>query len=361
MNCAWPRLHRVILLCGLLFLLLSPLTARAIGSCPPVGQSPSCAVLITINPNGSLSVQIDPGIGPYDGVEDTLVGVINNSGATVFGISITGNGIFGFDGDGANGGNYAGPGVSFSPLDANAGTVNFLQGLNDKGFLWFSLEGAPSQVKLAKTVTLDPGHGTGCTGKYPRGAIGVTSYPDIPKPGFLQEDLLNFSIASTTQGLLQASGYKVAMTKNSTAACPTYGERANVAKQNNSNIFVSVHVNQPISFLLRPICGTGTSALYNGTKTDSKTLAKFMVGSVSSSLGVGVLLTTSLCLGTDNINVNNDGTYERNNLQVLKLSLPTAVLIETARLSPPDEDIMHTSSGAAANGIKSAIDSFVNQ
>lgn len=70
----------------------------AIGACPAVGQSPSCAALITINPNGSLKIQVDGSVPPYDGVEDSLVGVINNSGASVFGIKLTGQDIFGFDG-----------------------------------------------------------------------------------------------------------------------------------------------------------------------------------------------------------------------------------------------------------------------
>ena len=152
-----------LLISGLMFsvtvALFSP-SAYAIGSCPPVGLSPSCAVLITINPNGSLSFQTDSSVGPFDGVEDTLVGVVNKSGATVFGIFLSGNGIFGFDGDGAGaGGGYEGPGVSFTAKDTNSGTVNFTGGLADKGFLWFSLEGPPTTVNLSHTVTVDPGHG----------------------------------------------------------------------------------------------------------------------------------------------------------------------------------------------------------
>src|SRR5947209_14232623 len=80
--------------------------------CPSIGLSPSCAVLIVVNPNGSLKALTDPSIPPFDGIEDTLVGVQNNSGATIFGISLTGPGIFDFDGDGAGpNGSYAGPGT----------------------------------------------------------------------------------------------------------------------------------------------------------------------------------------------------------------------------------------------------------
>ncbi len=351
--------------------LLTPLMARANGNCPSIGNAPSCGVLITITPTGRLSVQVDPNVGPYDGADDSLVGVVNNSGATVYGISLTGNNIFGFDGDGIctfvacsypNPTTYEGPGTSFSIIDANSGTVNFTNGLGNNGFLYFGLEGPPSSVKLTSTVTLDPGHGTSCTGKYLRGAVGDTSYPDLPPPGFLQEDLLTVAVALQTQTVLSQQGYTVAMTKTSTSACPTFGERAEVATQSASNMFVSIHVNAPISLLSRPFCGTGTSVLYNGTKTDSKTFAQLTVGPVSSSIGVGTLQTIFPC-NRGNVNVNHDGTYERDNLQVLKLSTPTAILVETARLSQPDEDIVHmpTFAANAATGIADGIVAFVNQ
>ena len=38
--------------------------------------------------------------GPYDGVEDTLVGVQNNTSAVISSFNITSSGIFGFGGDG---------------------------------------------------------------------------------------------------------------------------------------------------------------------------------------------------------------------------------------------------------------------
>src|SRR5258706_1273012 len=98
--------------------------AWANGACPAIGQSSSCSVLITIQPNGQLTFQVDALVPPYDGEEDVLVGVINRSGATVYGIQLSGNGIFDFDGDGAGVGTYAGPNTSFTVQDVNTGTVN---------------------------------------------------------------------------------------------------------------------------------------------------------------------------------------------------------------------------------------------
>jgi N-acetylmuramoyl-L-alanine amidase len=326
--------------------------AQAIGNCPPIGASPSCSVLITINPNGSLRFQTDPSVGPFDGIEDTLVGVQNLSGATVFGISLSGNGIFGFDGDGAVNGNYAGPGTSFSVIDANTGTVNFDNGLPNSGFLWFSLEGAPSQVKLSSTVTIDPGHGLSCaTIGQNVGAVGDKDYPPSDPPaGRLHEDNLAVSIALALQSVLTADQYKVVMTKTDVNSCPTFLERGARANNAHSNIFVSVHLNAARSILgiPNPFFPTGTSVLYNSTKTSAKTLADLMVGPIASNLGV-----------------NNRGATVDDTIAVLKATVTrmTAVLAEVARLSNPDEDIVHAagSSTKAATGIKAGIDAFLNQ
>ncbi len=70
--------------------------------CPGLGViGPGCNEVITINPNGSTTIAEGafPGI-PYDGADDQLVGVINNSSRPVGAILITGPGVGGFDGDG---------------------------------------------------------------------------------------------------------------------------------------------------------------------------------------------------------------------------------------------------------------------
>jgi hypothetical protein len=59
--------------------------------CPPVGASPSCAILIEFTDQG-INIFEDPLVGPYDGIEDTLVGVVNNSSATVNKVTLSGVG-----------------------------------------------------------------------------------------------------------------------------------------------------------------------------------------------------------------------------------------------------------------------------
>ena len=157
---------------GLLMLVLvilgpTPKGARAVPlvpmppftQCPPIGMSASCGVLIEFTDTGT-NIFVDPTVPPYDGVEDTLVGVLNDSSATVnnvtlAGVGVTGAPIFGFDGDGLCAGftgsppgcpfgptGYEGPNTSFSGIspDMTTGTVNFTGGLAVGGSGYFSLE-----------------------------------------------------------------------------------------------------------------------------------------------------------------------------------------------------------------------------
>ena len=130
--------------------------------CPQIGFADGCNQVITLNSGGTATISAgDP--TPYDGIEDQLVGVINNAGQTVGSITISGFNIFGFDGDGAGSPNcdlggpstygcpfnfgptgYEGPNISFSILNANTGTVTFLGGLPTGGAAWFSLEEPPT-------------------------------------------------------------------------------------------------------------------------------------------------------------------------------------------------------------------------
>ena len=123
--------------------------ALAASPCPAIGADSGCAVVITQSISGVFSLA-DTGQGPYDGSDDTLVGVVNNSAAALTTISLTGSNIFGFDGDGENiytgvsygPTGYEGPNTSFTITDVNNGFVNFLNGgiAANGGTAWFTLE-----------------------------------------------------------------------------------------------------------------------------------------------------------------------------------------------------------------------------
>jgi hypothetical protein len=138
--------------------------------CPAIGADTSCALLIVINADGSTNAYSDPSQGPYDGVEDTLVGIVNNSAVTVTSLPLSGPDIFGFDGDGICSGfypgtpagcpfgptGYEGPNTAFTILDSDHGSVDFPAGLAPGANTYFSLEEVvtPGNIVLPVTPTL---------------------------------------------------------------------------------------------------------------------------------------------------------------------------------------------------------------
>jgi hypothetical protein len=147
---------------------------------PPDPTATGCNVLITINSDRSTSVVIKDAT-PYDGSDDFIVGIVNNSSSSVPSFALTGTGIFGLESDGmciysfpgsgycstnANGGSsisgvdpfdYYGPTSTFTNFSSgNSGTVTFSPPIAAGGSTYFSLEGAPS-VSLG--VTVAPGGG----------------------------------------------------------------------------------------------------------------------------------------------------------------------------------------------------------
>jgi hypothetical protein len=131
------------------------------------GGTTGCNLLITLN-SGNIAVITHLNNGAagssnpntLDGSDDTLVGIQNNSGGTVFNIHLTSNAdIFGFDntlgsldnnylpllnpGTACTGGVcYQGPNTTFSNIvNVFDGVVNFTGGLANGGTAYFALEG----------------------------------------------------------------------------------------------------------------------------------------------------------------------------------------------------------------------------
>jgi hypothetical protein len=159
-------------LVGLTSLFLSN-SAMSLPLCPAFGNDSDCGTVITITGSGS-SVSFT-GQGPYDGIEDTLVGVVNNSsytinsinlssGFTIGGLTFGGQNIFGFDGDGINTygapGNskdstgYGGPNTYFANVNSNQtqGKANFVTGLAPGTSTYFSLENALSNSSACPDI-----------------------------------------------------------------------------------------------------------------------------------------------------------------------------------------------------------------
>ena len=140
---------------------------------PPDPTATGCNVVITIAANGSVSTVVtDP--SPYEGSEDVIIGVKNNSTSAVGSVALTSSsGVFGFEGDGictftfpgstycsasaiagTDPQDYQGPTSTFTNITGggNNGTVVFNPSIAaNGGSTYFSLEGVPT-ASLGVTV-----------------------------------------------------------------------------------------------------------------------------------------------------------------------------------------------------------------
>ena len=156
--------------------------------CPNINGVTTCNVIITAGPGGSFVTSV-PNPNPYDGSDDNLVGVVNNSGSTITQLTFIGSGngggLFAFDGDGLqayngaaggapDGSGYGGKVSSTANFDLtgandfftnitttsvfdDTGTVVFgAGGIPNGGSAYFSLELAPSINITPVTPTPEP-------------------------------------------------------------------------------------------------------------------------------------------------------------------------------------------------------------
>ena len=140
---------------------ICPTTSSTTGT-----DASGCSLLITFASAGTTITTTD--IGPYDGVEDVTVGVINNTSNTISTLTLnssSGTDAFGFENDGiqtftatngiaiGKGGatTYEGPNSTFdmSGVVGGDGTlvINFAPGIAAGGSDYFSLEGTPASAE----------------------------------------------------------------------------------------------------------------------------------------------------------------------------------------------------------------------
>jgi hypothetical protein len=164
-----------VLVTGALLTVVPAVTAHATSAlvppftqCPSIGASPSCEILLVVNADNTVTVVGDPSVGTFDGSDDTLVGIVNNSAKSVDAVTVSGpsSDLSGFDGDGICSGDYGtwngssgcpygptgyeGPGTSFVVNSSmpDSAEVDFTQGLAPGKWAYFSLEGALASAQL---------------------------------------------------------------------------------------------------------------------------------------------------------------------------------------------------------------------
>lgn len=163
-------------------------TTAPFQQCTAVYQDPTCGYLVDITNTGN-EVLVDPNVGYYDGSDDVLVGVQNDSGGPIgtihLGVAGSSYGTFAFDGDGlctpggdpvpvgcpfgppGDPGDYFGPDAELSAdaTSSDSGTVSFPTPLQPGQYTYFSLEALiPGATVVAgatnDVVTTSIGDGT---------------------------------------------------------------------------------------------------------------------------------------------------------------------------------------------------------
>ncbi len=132
--------------------------------CPAAGPDTGCAVLVSVNADGSTTVSTDSSQPPLSPT-GVLVGFVNNSSTTVNSVALTGTagpGAFALTGQGVcavqpgpcisttefGPTGYEGPGTSFVTTEGvtTSGTVDFAGGMAPGKWTYFSLASAPITV-----------------------------------------------------------------------------------------------------------------------------------------------------------------------------------------------------------------------
>ena len=199
--------------------------------------------------------------------------------------------------------------------------------LND-GIYDFKVSAIPEKIEDL-TVVIDPGHGGS-----EKGAIGAL--------GDLEKDI-NLKIGLELEEILKSQGINVVMTRECDGNV-SLDDRVDIAKKNNANIFISIHLNSIGDIEMNNHKNRGTSIYYYNN--NSKKLAQILESTITKSAGT-----------------KKNGIHTAS-FAVIRPSEYVGVLVEAAYIVNPLDSMLYKKDDFAKNvaqGIANGILEFVKE
>lgn len=193
----------------------------------------------------------------------------------------------------------------------------------DNGTYTFKVSEVPDSLEDC-TIVIDAGHGGS-----EKGAVGCL--------GDYEKDI-NLKIALELQKQLKELGANVVMTRECDGNV-SLNDRIKIAKNNQAEIFVSIHLNSIGDVQMSQHKHKGTSVYY--FNRNSKQLAEILEKSVSKSAGT-----------------RRDGVRTAS-LAVVRPTEYVGVLVETAYMINPHDSVLYSSKNFAYNAAKGIADGIV--
>ena len=198
----------------------------------------------------------------------------------------------------------------------------------DEGKYTFKVRKLPENLKET-TVVIDAGHGGS-----ERGAIGCLGD---------EEKDINLKIATQVAELLKKHDINVVMTREVDADL-SLEDRVNISKENDADVFVSIHLNSIGDIPMDIHKKRGTSVFYYNN--NSKKLAEVMEKNVTRQAGT------------------RDDGVQTASFAVIRPTEYAAVLVETAYMTNPLDSVLYTNDKwihKAAKGITDGIVEYLKK
>lgn len=187
-----------------------------------------------------------------------------------------------------------------------------------------TLPAPESQTLEGLTVVIDAGHGGS-----EKGAIGCLGD---------EEKTINLAIAQELKDLLCLMGANVVMTRECDGNI-SLDDRVQIARENLSHIFVSIHLNSIPDIEMNIHKNRGTSVYYYNP--NSKALAKSVKESVTKTLGT------------------RDDGVKTASFAVLRPTDYVGILVEVAYMTNPIDSVLYTEQSFARNTAKGIADGIL--